>query len=145
MRELESSWETVRVNETMTKLANFKPAEMPIKMELGQLGQLFFDGCDDGSVSVGGPRRLDRTLRRQKTARDGTSPSRGKRPERTKLARLANFKPAKMPVKMEVGQLCQLFFDGYDDGSVSVGGPRRLIRTLRRQTTARDGISPSRG
>ena len=45
------------------------------------------------------------------------------RRERTKLARLANFKPAKMPVKMEVGQLCQLgqhFFEECGDHWISI-------------------------
>ena len=79
---------------------------MPIKQELGQLLECF-----------GGPRRLDATLRKQKTARVEPRPEVGRlrrvrRPlaqREVKLVNLANFIPAKMPIKQELGQLGQLF------------------------------------
>ena len=101
----------------LVKLANFKPAKKPMKIGTWPTWPTFF-GC------FGGPRRLVRTLLKQKDGSGWNLALPKIRRKRAKLVKLANFKPAKIPIKIGTWPTWPSFID-------VLVGLRRLVRTLR--------------
>ena len=107
---------------SLAKLANFKPAKMPVKRELGQLRQLSsMRWC--GLKTRPQPTKAEDGL-------GGIFALREIGQEIIALVKLANFEPAKTPIKTEVCQLGQLFFDamvGLEDSTAPYESRRWLM------------------
>ena len=104
----------------LVKLANFKPAKRPIKMELGQLGQLFSMVALIDSFQFWW---ASKTRPHPTKTDDGSGWNLALPRIRLgpmKLVKLANFKPAKRAYKNGTWPTWPTFFDGCVDRFVSV-------------------------